>query len=387
MAATATPQPMRRLHDAAAGNERASARPLDQYFHDLTRTQRLAPAQELRKALLLRTTRVKLWAAVLATDPSEVLAAAEGRFDGDRWPKQAVREFRKAAKRSGGANEEATLLLVQALCEADRDGAVANHLVAQLVEDRVPEVLAQCRTMQGELKRLRDEFVAANLGLVVVVARRYESRHLTLADLIQEGNTGLLKAVDRFDPERGFRFSTYAVWWIRHAIGRALSDKSREIRLPVHVAERQQTVLRAKSAFLAQHGRDATPADLAQATGLPEAKIVDLLSVEYTRAMATGVGAETMGPLEVDNLPSALCTDADDLDRERLGQGLRDAMRCLPAIQQDVLRKRFGLEDDNPLTLREVGVQHALSRERIRQLQERALTSMRREFQRQGLTS
>jgi RNA polymerase primary sigma factor len=310
-----------------------------------------------------------------------VLELAKECIGPDRWPSAELK-----ALASGQAEKIARDRAAVALAAADRDRVAAMAVLARVIPLHADaRTQRSCELARAAARRVRDRFVAANLGLVVVIARRYERRHLTLGDPIQEGNTGLLKAVDRYDPDRGFRFSTYAVWWIRHAIGRALSDKSREIRLPVHVAERQQTVLRARTLLEAREGRAPSVAELAKATGFTEERVADLLSVEYTRATTLQRGTHSMGPLDIDDLACGPGFDDEALDADAYGLGLRQAFRGLPEIQQDVLRRRFGLGGDEPMTLREVGEVHRLSRERIRQLQERALQALRKEFRKRRL--
>jgi RNA polymerase primary sigma factor len=274
--------------------------------------------------------------------------------------------------------------LAEVFATADRDGVAARAALELLQHsDADSSYVDRCVDAHDDLMRTRDAFVEANLGLVVVVAKRYERGHLGFEDLVQEGNAGLLKAVDRFDPSRGFRFSTYAVWWIRHAIGRALSDKSREIRLPVHVAERQQTVLTRRRRFESKRGRLPTNEELAAELGWPVEKVADLLSVEYTRAVGIDRETNTRGPIDVDHF--AVEPELPDFDAEVLRLHLQRGLRELPEMEQDILRRRFGLDGEGPMTLREVGLLHNLSRERIRQLQERALGALRRKFRQTGL--
>jgi RNA polymerase primary sigma factor len=362
-------------------------RPLDLYFQDLAGCHRLNPREEIELALELRAARLGAWEAFFRAPLGDVVEVAMANIDADRRPTAEAHKLARAL--ADGAPAKVAVAIeaaADAFAAADRDGVAAAAVLENVVAGlRDPAVRRACEAATTAARRIRDRFVACNLGLVVVIARRYERRHLSLGDLIQEGNTGLLKAVDRFDPDRGFRFSTYAVWWIRHAIGRALSDKSREIRLPVHVAERQQTVLRARSTLEAHHGRPPTVPELAKATGFTEDKVEDLLSVEYTRAAAVKRGTQSMAPLEVEEIACSPELEDEALDADVLELGLRQAMRDLPAIQQDVLRRRFGLGGDEPMTLREVGEIHRLSRERIRQLQERALKALRKEFRRRGL--
>jgi len=233
----------------------------------------------------------------------------------------------------------------------------------------------------------RHELVRANLRLVVTMAHRYRRNgRLPLADLIQEGNIGLLTAVDRFDPRRGFRFSTYGSWWIRHAIGRALSDKGRAVRLPVHVVELQHKLAKARRELEIQLGRAPERGELAAMLGVPEQKLERLertLLQQDTSFDTPKSGAEgATGGIEV--LPDE-GPGADRLLHDgRLDEALHEALSTLRPMEADILRHRFGLDDGNSMTLREVGEMHGLSRERIRQLQERALEKIRLELRHRG---
>lgn len=288
--------------------------------------------------------------------------------------------LRAVAPRAGDLQEDAVQRLAHHEAQYELTRIALSWVRKEVLE---PEHRQACEAAALAVQAARNAFVAANLGLVTMIARRYERGHLSFADLIQEGNTGLLKAVDRFDPERGHRFSTYAVWWIRHAIGRALSDKSREIRLPVHVVEQQHTVLRARADFEGRQGRLPTAIELAEQVGLPRKKIEMLLSLQFRPATAPKVNREHR-VLDVDEL-AAPDPNEIDLDQERLAMGLRRALAHLSELEGEILRRRFGLDGDSPMTLREVGELHDLSRERIRQLQERALSRLRREFSQAGL--
>lgn len=350
-------------------------RPLDAYFDDMASTKRLSADEELDLARHLFDAKAHMWTCLLQA-PDKVLRAEIKDVLGDKAP---------ALRRRG---EQWPQSVRDAIVVADRDGEVARRLTAWVHTH--PECGVNGMKLQASVNgvsRLRDQFVAANLGLVVSIARRYERRLFSFSDLIQEGNTGLLKAVDRFDPDRGFRFSTYAVWWIRHAIGRALSDRGREIRLPVHVAERQQTLVRARAQFESKKGRTATPEELAECTGFTVDRVRRLLAVEYTRAIAHDPNTKTSQPVLVDDLPIPKPEYEEALDATTWAAGLREAVRSLPLMQQEIIRQRFGLDGGAPMTLREVGKLHDLSRERIRQIQVTALVRMRETFQGRGLVA
>lgn len=355
-------QPAARTHD----------RPLDAYFDDMASLQRLSAEEELHLARALTSAKAHMWTYLLQA-PLPIVRETVAAVLGDRAP----------TLRRPVASDAAC-----SLAAADRDCEAARRLTQWVREH--PESGVNTMELQSAINRVRsvrDRFVASNLGLVVSVARRYERRLFSFSDLIQEGNTGLLKAVDRFDPDRGFRFSTYAVWWIRHSIGRALSDRGREIRLPVHVAERQQTLLRARTHFEATHGRPATIEELAEATGFTPKRVRQLLEVDYTRATTHDPQSKTSQPVLVDELPSTPPRYEEALDADAWARGLREAVESLPEMQQAVIRQRFGLDGEPPMTLREVGRLHDLSRERIRQIQVCALARMRETFEDRGLVA
>jgi len=246
------------------------------------------------------------------------------------------------------------------------------------------------RSARMSLCAVRHQMVRANLRLVVTMAHRYRRNgRLPLADLIQEGNLGLMTAVDRFDPRKGFRFSTYGSWWIRHAIGRALSDKGRAVRLPVHVVELQHKIARVRREFEMTHRRAPERAELAELVGVPEQRLERLertllqRDASFGRPAKSGDG-EGGGQSGIEILPDE-GPGADRLLHDgRLDDALQEALCTLRPMEADILRHRFGLDDGQTLTLREVGEIHGLSRERIRQLQERALEKIRGELEAQG---
>ena len=234
---------------------------------------------------------------------------------------------------------------------------------------------------------LRDEFVRANLRLVVTMARRYDRGGMPLADLIQEGNLGLMHAVSRFDYRRGLRFSTYACWWIRHAIGRALADKARAVRIPVHMLEAQQQLEKVRQMLVGELGRPPTPQELAKAARVPLAKLNQMHRYIMGQPMSLdrpvhddddrSFGDTFADPDTEDHSP------ADDMTTQTLTTQVKRLLHHLSPIEADVLTKRFGLGDDEERTFREIGDQYHLSRERIRQIQNSALDKLKRALERE----
>ncbi len=255
-----------------------------------------------------------------------------------------------------------------------------NHQLNEGYTLWAEEVGLEAKELQRRLRdgrRARDRMIQANLRLVVAVAKKYQQRGMELLDLVQEGTLGLERAVEKFDPTRGFRFSTYAYWWIRQGITRAIATQSRTIRLPVHVTEKLNRIKRVQQEIAAEKGRLASVSDLAKELGLSEETVRQTLArVPRSISLETRVGKDQDTQLG-DLLEDGKATPEQTLDRDALHDDLELLLDELSPREAEVIRSRFGLEDDHPRTLAEIGEAMELSRERVRQIETRALLKLR----------
>jgi RNA polymerase nonessential primary-like sigma factor len=278
----------------------------------------------------------------------------------------------------------------RALLTAAQEVDLAKRVEAGVfAQHRLDTAAAEGDELDAEYRRdlravVRDGAIAknhlleANLRLVVSLAKRYTGRGMPLLDLIQEGNLGLIRAVEKFDYTKGFKFSTYATWWIRQAITRGMADQARTIRLPVHLVEQVNKLARMKRDLHQRLGREPSEAELAEESGIAEHKISDLL--DHARdpvSLDMPVGSEEEAPLG-DFIEDAEATDAENtVISHLLHDDLRRVLSTLEDREQAVIRMRFGLDDGQPHTLDQIGKRYGLSRERVRQIEREVMAKLR----------
>ncbi len=317
---------------------------------------------------------------------AELLLAAQ-RFANkiEPPPKKRARVLTPAERRAKRKAQRSDLLTSLSLLRVqpkifDRVDRKLRAAAAASDADRaaIAKTLASIASARRAADHAKGQLVEANLRLVVSFANRLKNHGLHVLDLIQEGNIGLMRAVDKFDYKRGYKFSTYASWWVKQSISRAISDQARTIRVPVHMLESLQKLTRSSRSFVHEYGRDPTPEEIADLTGLPIDKVHTLQRMTREPvSLHAPIGSEDNASIG-DFIPDKRAIPADDAYGDaRCGEQTRELLNTLSEREAKIIRLRFGIDEDRDHTLEEVGERLSLTRERIRQIEKVALRKLK----------
>jgi len=301
-------------------------------------------------------------------DRKEFIKSFQGTESDSRWVSRVARKKEIAARIN--AHKDDIQRMQRRIAEVE--------IATGLTVTEIKEINRRMSMGEARARRAKKEMVEANLRLVISIAKKYTNRGLQFLDLIQEGNIGLMKAVDKFEYRRGYKFSTYATWWIRQAITRSIADQARTIRIPVHMIETINKLNRISRQMLQEMGREPTPEELGERMDMPEDKVRKVLKIaKEPISMETPIGDDEdshLGDFIEDN---TIASPVDSATDEGLMEATKDVLAGLTAREAKVLRMRFGIDMNTDHTLEEVGKQFDVTRERIRQIEAKALRKLR----------
>jgi RNA polymerase primary sigma factor len=286
-------------------------------------------------------------------------------------------KYLQAVRRKTGLSKE-TLHQIENLYRAARKKLRGIEVEALVTADELKEAVRLLETAEQKMKQGKSELIEANLRLVVSIAKKYTNRGLQFLDLIQEGNIGLMKAVDKFEYRRGYKFSTYATWWIRQAITRAIADQARTIRIPVHMIETINKLIRTSRHLVQELGREPTPEEIGEKMTLPLEKVRKILKIaKEPISLETPIGEEEDSHLGDFIEDKKAVSPIESAIRYDLQRQIKNILQTLTPREEKVLRKRFGIGENTDHTLEEVGQDFEVTRERIRQIEAKALRKLR----------
>ena len=388
------------------------------YARSVRNSKLLSKEEERELALSIRNSRIIYWETILSHSP--ITEAIVNRVRALLQPDQISQDLyssiivasRNYRQRDIKCNADTFRVecksFAETIAKIDLDGVVGDDIFSNIQRlgdrdreselsatrpprnsSRYSEYIEKVRLARLRISRLKERFIRANLRLVISIARRYINPLIPMEDIVQEGNLGLMKAVDRFDPGFGKRFSTYATWWIRHHINRSIEDKSRIVRIPVHISADISKIRRFCSKYQSKYGMHPDQEEISRGVGLKVVRVEKLLSI-YDRhiSLDSFESEHDRSLLDLVQGSQNLCACVDDsesdfeknIDTNESVHILTEAVDGLKPIEREILGARFELGDAEYMTLRELGDRHSLSRERIRQIQVIAMQKLRREI-------
>ena len=352
------------------------------YISAIGRIPLLSAEQESAAAIEIQRTEEMCWEHLLLNQTCRGYLGQRIHEQGEWKIEERLRALCDLSKSKSRAKSASLSLRNEIACALrilDEEKKLLRQAFEHVAHERggtgQAKFLSKAKSLMREAQRRRDSFVTSNLRLVVSVAKKFHHHRLSLNDLIQEGNIGLLKSVQRFDPHKGFRFSTYAHWWIRQAIERSIMNKGCQIRLPVHVYEQRRELAKAKHELEQNLGREPNATELSDALGVPLARVVDLMQTVPSEPQSLDEPfGDDEGRLLMETILDPHYVAVDEMvscvDDAR---SVCDALATLSPMERDIINRRFGLSLGADETLEEIGRSYRLSRERVRQIQVKGL--------------